>query len=222
LPMGEWRSYGRRTSGNRRCHPGRPAAIDKLRESGQIEQRPTSCSFQVRLMKRPYSLSLRGREPRPASLCGRFEARQPETWWSGRRRLSRFCVGDRVLLSSAARNKFGRGAPGRLGDLPLGVFFVRRRNRAGRVAPEVDSPRAGFDRLQIAQGASVCFQCVCEHARPKLRVPGDNVVVDPDLERAHTVGESSSERAPRAAQWPRAFGTPTAYRKPRPIADAFQ
>jgi hypothetical protein len=41
----------------------------------------------------------------------------------------------------------GRGAPGRLGDLPLGVCFVRRRHHADRVALEVDPRRADLERL---------------------------------------------------------------------------
>jgi len=54
-----------------------------------------------------------------------------------------------VLLSGAFLKRFGRRlarllavldrrnrcAPGRFGNLPLGVFFVRRRDRADRVAP---------------------------------------------------------------------------------------
>ena len=36
--------------------------------------------------------SLRGDEPRPASLCSRLESSQPETWWPGRSyRLGRGC-----------------------------------------------------------------------------------------------------------------------------------
>jgi branched-chain amino acid transport system ATP-binding protein len=42
-------------------------------------------------------------------LSGRLEVSQPETWWSGRRQLLRFCLRDRVLLSSVFRNRFGRG-----------------------------------------------------------------------------------------------------------------
>ena len=52
--------------------------------------------------------SLRGDEPRPASLCGRLEASQPERWF-GRRWLSRFCLRDWVLLSGAVLNRCGRG-----------------------------------------------------------------------------------------------------------------
>jgi hypothetical protein len=48
---------------------------------------------------------------------------------------------------------------------------------------EVDPRRAGLERLQIAQGTSVRFQCARNQARPKLRVLGDDVVVDADLER---------------------------------------
>src|SRR5215469_13725659 len=52
------------------------ARIDKLREIGPAIEPG----------------SLRGDEPRPASLCGRLEASQPETWWSGRSyRLGRGC-----------------------------------------------------------------------------------------------------------------------------------
>jgi hypothetical protein len=45
------------------------------------------------------------------------------------------------------------------------------------------SIRAGLERLQIAQGTSVRFQCARDQARSKLGVPGDDVVVDADLER---------------------------------------
>ena len=77
-------------------------------EDGSVCQRP-AFSFQVRLIQAAEPGSLRGDEPRPASLRGRLEVSQPETWWSGRRRLSRFHLRDRVLLSSAFRNRFGRG-----------------------------------------------------------------------------------------------------------------
>ena len=140
--------------------------------------------------------SLSGDEPRPAGLRGRLEASQAEAWRSGRR-LLRFSLRDLVLLSGVFRNKFGRGlacrlavlarlsrrAPGRPGDLPLGVFFVRRRDRTDLVALEIDPRRAGLERLQIARGPSVHFQCARDQARPKLRVLGDDIVVDADLER---------------------------------------
>jgi hypothetical protein len=83
----------------------------------------------------------------------------------------------------AVLHRLSRGAPGRLGDLALGVFFVRLRDCADRVALEVDPRRPGPERLQISQGASVRFQCARDQARPKLRVLGDDVVVDADLER---------------------------------------
>ena len=51
----------------------------------------------------------------------------------------------------------GRGSAGFLGDLPLGVCLIRRRDLADRIAIEVDPRRAGLERLQIAQGASVRF-----------------------------------------------------------------
>src|SRR5215469_5156424 len=52
--------------------------------------------------------SLSGDEPRPARVRGSFQASQPKAWWSGRRRLLRFCFRDLALLSGAFRNRFGR------------------------------------------------------------------------------------------------------------------
>ena len=95
--------------------------------------------------------------------------------------LNRFGRGLARLL--AVLDRLSRGTLGRLGDLPLGIFFVRRSDRADRVALEVDPRRAGRERLQIAQRASVRFQCSRDQARPKLGMPGDDVVVDADLER---------------------------------------
>jgi hypothetical protein len=96
-----------------------------------------------------------------------------------------FCnrFGRGLACHVAVLDRLGRGSPGFLDDLPLGVFFVCVRDRADRVALEVDPRRAGLERLQIAQGASVRFQCARDQARPKLWVPGDDVVVDTDLER---------------------------------------
>src|SRR5215469_13932113 len=50
-------------------HPGH---LGRLLVSGSVNQGATEPG------------SLRGDEPRPASLCSRLESSQPETWWSGR------------------------------------------------------------------------------------------------------------------------------------------
>ena len=63
--------------------------------------------------------SLSGDEPRPARVRGSFQASQPKAWWSGRRRLLRFCFRDLALLSGAFRNRFGRGLACRLAVLDL-------------------------------------------------------------------------------------------------------
>jgi hypothetical protein len=54
-----------------------------------------------------------------------------------------------LTLALAVLDRLSRGALGRLGDLPFGVFFVRCRDRADRVAVEIDPRCAGLERLQM-------------------------------------------------------------------------
>jgi len=133
--------------------------------------------------------SLRGDQPRPASLCGGLEASQPDTWWSGRRQ----CLWDRVLLSSAVRNRFGPGlacraaildrdSPGSLGDFPPGVFFVRSRDLARDVTRQVDPWRAGRERRPVFGALGVLLEQALDLWLAHLRVPADNLIVYADLE----------------------------------------
>ena len=55
----------------------------------------------------------------------------------------------------------------------------------------------------------------------KLRVPGDNVVVDPDLERLPRLAKAVRKER-RELRNGLVHLEPPAYRKPRPITDAFQ
>jgi hypothetical protein len=81
----------------------------------------------------------------------------------------------------AALDGLGRGSAGFLGDLPLAVCFIRRRDLAGDVALKVDPWRAGLERRPVFRALGVLLEQALDPGPAHLRVLADDLFVYADL-----------------------------------------